>query len=438
MTTLSKSNAMPAFTWHRLDMNYTDVELDDALAATSQVVVEADGALAGAGAAAGCAGDPAASGNAASADAFDAAVAGLQAQVSADAAAAPADTRAILHAADGSEDPSNLEVPALSAYEQRALTEEMANDVAAAFECGMGQAAGNWFAGQLAAAGAAPIVLAAGKRQTGSATVRVNGVDGAANVACIDVVAAEGATVNLTVSLDSPAAGAGVAAVQVRVFAGEYSHVNVTSVHILDEGYTALDNTGIVAAEGAHVTVAHRMLGAGKSYTGLACDLRRDTARVDISTRYLAGNQDVRDFNYVVRHRGRKTMSNIEANGSLMGESKKTYRGTIDLVHGCKGSQGSENETVLLVDEKVDNKTIPVILCDEDDVAGNHGATIGHVAPDQMFYLKCRGLSQAAAEGLFATATLEETAIAIDDAQVRAGIARLAATAGIPYQEVED
>lgn len=302
----------------------------------------------------------------------------------------------------------------------------------------MGQAAGNWFAGQLAAAGAAPIVLAAGKRQTGSATVRVNGVDGAANVACIDVVAAEGATVNLTVSLDSPAAGAGVAAVQVRVFASEYSHVNVTSAHTLDEGYTALDNTGIVAAEGAHVTVTHRMLGAGKSYTGLACDLRRDTARVDISTRYLAGNQDVRDFNYVVRHRGRKTMSNIEANGSLMGESKKTYRGTIDLVHGCKGSQGSENETVLLVDEKVDNKTIPVILCDEDDVAGNHGATIGHVAPDQMFYLKCRGLSQAAAEGLFATATLEETAIAIDDAQVRAGIARLAATAGIPYQEVED
>ena len=432
MTTLSKSNAMPAFTWHRLDMNYTDVELDDALAATSQVIVEADGALAGAGAAAGSAGDPAAF------DAFDAAVAGLQAQVSADAAAAPADTRAILHAADGSEDPSNLEVPALSAYEQRALTEEMANDVAVAFECGMGQAAGNWFAGQLAAAGAAPIVLAAGKRQTGSATVRVNGVDGTANVACIDVVAAEGATVNLTVSLDSPAAGAGVAAVQVRVFAGEYSHVNVTSVHTLDEGYTALDNTGIVAAEGAHVTVTHRMLGAGKSYTGLACDLRRDTARVDISTRYLAGNQDVRDFNYVVRHRGRKTTSNIEANGSLMGESKKTYRGTIDLVHGCKGSQGSENETVLLVDEKVDNKTIPVILCDEDDVAGNHGATIGHVAPDQMFYLKCRGLSQAAAEGLFATATLEETAIAIDDAQVRAGIARLAATAGIPYQEVED
>ncbi len=226
--------------------------------------------------------------------------------------------------------------------------------------------------------------------------------------------------------------------VQLRVFAGEHSHVNITSVHTLDKGFIALDDTGIVAAEGARVTVRHRMLGAGKSYTGLACDLREDTARVDISTRYLAGGDDVRDFNYVVRHRGRKTLCNIDATGSLMGRSKKTYRGTIDLVHGCKGSEGTERETVLLVDEDVENKTIPVILCDEDDVAGNHGATIGHVAPDQMFYLKCRGLSQQAAEGLFATATLEETAIAVPDAAIRAGIARLAAKAGIPYQEVED
>ena len=98
---------------------------------------------------------------------------------------------------------------------------------------------------------------------------------------------------------------------------------------------------------------------------------------------------------------------------------------------------GSEQETVLLADERVANRTVPVILCDEDDVAGNHGATIGHVAADQLFYLKCRGLSQEAAEGLFATATLEETALTVEDETVRAGVGRLAGRLGIPYQEVE-
>lgn len=416
---LKNANAMPAPTWHRLDMNYVDIEIADGLAATSQASVEAPAELAGA------------------ADAFDAAVAAAQAKLDA-ARAGASDPRAILKAAEDDADPANLDIPALSTYERRAVREEVANDIAAAFECGMGAAADEWFAARAAETGAERVVLAAAAGQAGSACVRIAGIDGAANTARIDVVAAAGATLDLTVSLDSPAAGAGVVGVQLRVFAGEHSHVNITSVHTLDEGYVALDDTGIVAAEGARVTVRHRMLGAGKSYTGLACDLREDTARVDISTRYLAGGDDVRDFNYVVRHRGRKTLCNIDATGSLMGRSKKTYRGTIDLVHGCKGSEGTERETVLLVDEKVENKTIPVILCDEDDVAGNHGATIGHVAPEQMFYLQCRGLSQQAAEGLFATATLEETAIAIPDAAVRAGIARLASQCGIPYQEVED
>lgn len=415
---LNNVNAMPAPTWHRLDMNETAVELPEGLAHASQAEVQAADELLG------------------QAGAFEAAVAELQRKVDAERAAAPADTRAILKAVEPDVDPANLDVPALSTYEHKAVRQEMANNVAEAFECGMGEEATAWLA-EAAGEGAHVVFTpAAGKR--GAATVHLTGVDGAANVAVIDVVAAAGATFDLTVSLDSPAAGCGVVGVQLRVFAGENAHVNITSAHTLDETWIALDNTGIVCDEGAFVTVRHRMLGAGKSYTGFATDLRGDLSRVDVDTRYLAANSDVRDFNYVVRHRGKKTQCNIDANGALMGQSKKVLRGTIDLVRGCKGAEGTERETVLLVDEQVENKTIPVILCDEDDVAGNHGATIGHVAADQLFYLKCRGLSQQAAEGLFATATLEETALTIDDPTVRAGVGRIAERLGIPYQEVED
>ncbi len=415
---LNNVNAMPAPTWHRLDMNETAVELPEGLAHAAQAEVQAADELLG------------------EAGAFEAAVAELQRKVDAERAAAPADTRAILQAVEPDVDPANLDVPALSTYEHKAVRQEMANNVAEAFECGMGEEATAWLTEAAGEGAHVVFTLAAGKHA--SATVRLAGVDGAANVAAIDVVAAAGATFNLTVSLDSPAAGSGVVGVQLRVFAGENAHVNITSAHTLDEAWIALDNTGIVCDEGAFVTVLHRMLGAGKSYTGLATDLRGDLSRVDVDTRYLAANADVRDFNYVVRHRGKKTQCNIDANGALMGQSKKVLRGTIDLVRGCKGAEGTERETVLLVDEQVENKTIPIILCDEDDVAGNHGATIGHVAADQLFYLKCRGLSQQAAEGLFATATLEETALTIDDPTVRAGVGRIADRLGIPYQEVED
>ncbi len=63
-----------------------------------------------------------------------------------------------------------------------------------------------------------------------------------------------------------------------------------------------------------------------------------------------------RDFNYSIKQRGCSTESNLDANGVLAGESKKPLRGTIDFVHGCKGSTGNERETVLLADKNVVNK----------------------------------------------------------------------------------
>ena len=63
---------------------------------------------------------------------------------------------------------------------------------------------------------------------------------------------------------------------------------------------------------------------------------------------------------------------------------------------------------MLADDQGVTNKTLPAVLCDEDDVAGNHGATIGSVSPEQLAYLADRGLSRADAERLFVRALYED------------------------------
>ena len=214
--------------------------------------------------------------------------------------------------------------------------------------------------------------------------------------------------------------------------------MNVTVYITADSAFTVLDDAGYVLDEGARVTVRHVVLGGAHTYTGLAADLRGDTARMDIDTRYLASGSESRDFNYVIRQRGRRTISNMDANGVLTGNAKKVLRGTIDLVHGCKGSEGAENETVLLASRGVDNKTVPVILCDEDDVAGNHGATIGHVRPEQLFYLGCRGLSEEAAEALFTAAKLEDAALSAPDAEMRETVLRLGRALIDGFGDIED
>ena len=167
------------------------------------------------------------------------------------------------------------------------------------------------------------------------------------------------------------------------------------------------------------------VLGAARRSRGLAGDLRGDSPRIDVDTRYLGMGDQERDFNYLLRHHGTRTECNLQANGVLAGKSSKTLRGTIDLIRGCKGAEGSENETVLLVDEGVRNKTVPVILCNEDDVAGNHGATIGHIRDEQLFYLASRGLSSEVAEAMFVSAIIEQAAIDAPDEAARAAVLRL-------------
>ena len=422
--TMQHMSAMPAPTWRWLRMNETEIEIPEGLERMDGASVEAEDALLD------------------TTERFEAAVAGLQKRL--DAArdgAQGSDSRACVRSAHRErEDVADLDTPALSRYQRRAALEEAAGDVAAAFETGIGADA-RAYLGFLAGS---TIALATGAGEAKTATVRIEGAAGGAAAASIDVVAAPGSTLDLAISLNAederagasdesdgagttdPAATArGLIGSALRVFAGAGARVNVTVYITADAAFTVLDDAGYVLDEGARVTVRHVVLGGAHTYTGLAADLRGDTARMDIDTRYLASGSESRDFNYVIRQRGRKTISNMDANGVLTGSAKKVLRGTIDLVHGCKGSEGAENETVLLASRGVDNKTVPVILCDEDDVAGNHGATIGHVRPEQLFYLGCRGLSEEAAEALFIAAKLEDAALSAPDAEMRENVLRL-------------
>lgn len=412
---IKKANAMPAPTWSWLKMNETKVAVPAGLERDCQVVIENAGDLLETHAS------------------FEGAVEKLQQRVDA-RRGGDADTRAILRAAQGHDaGASDLDTPALSSYEKKVALSQIAGDVAADFETGVGRDARaylNFLAGGTA-------VLATEPGDEASATVRVSARPGTSSSASIDVVAAEDSELDLAISIDA-ACGADQAAFAgsaLRVFAGERSRVNVTVYLTCGAGVTCVEDSGFILDDDARVTVRHVVLGGSFTATGLAADLRGDRSRIDIDTSYLGAGADERDFNYIVRHRGKKTECNLDANGVLTGTSKKILRGTIDLMHGAKGAQGNERETVLLASKGVDNKTVPMILCDEDDVAGNHGATIGHVRPEQLFYMGCRGLSEKQAEELFISAKLEDAAITAPDEQMRENVVRLASTLVDNFEE---
>ena len=279
-------------------------------------------------------------------------------------------------------------------------------------ECGMGQKVTDWVCSQAADARYVEV-----PRNTVREEPIVVDIDAdAGDVADTGVMVREGASATIVVAVrggekgtatDADAA-AGTSASLLRVVAEARAKVKIVEVMGVTSAQQHLESVGISADEDARVEVRQYALGGGTVATGLACDLAGARSRIDLSCRYYAHGADALDINHVVRMRGKNTRAEVHESGALDDAAKKSLRATIDLVHGARGAKGNEAESVLVLGDDVVNKTMPVILCDEDDVAGNHGATIGSVSPEQIDYLMDRGLSRHEAEQLFVRAIFED------------------------------
>ena len=140
---------------------------------------------------------------------------------------------------------------------------------------------------------------------------------------------------------------------------------------------------------------------------------------------YVLAGESVLDINLAVNQKGKKSVSNTTVKGVLRDHAKKIFRGTIDFRNGAVGASGTEQENVLLLDKNVINKTVPVILCDEEDVVGSHGATIGRIDPKQIYYMQSRGIPEAQIYEILAHSQISSIIKEIGCAEIEQTLSRL-------------
>ncbi|WP_455044174.1 SufB/SufD family protein [Lancefieldella rimae] len=253
------------------------------------------------------------------------------------------------------------------------------------------------------------VVARAGEKNTETAA------DNTGAKAHAEVGAAAGTKADTETKIDADAPGAADApatsAALVRIVAEKHARIHLVEMLGVDDDQQHLESVGIEAHEDAVCDVRQYALGGGAVGMGLAVNLVGNRARLDLNNRYHACHEELLDINHVARMRGCATRAEIAESGILNDSARKTLRATIDLIRGSKDAKGNEAETVQILGDGVVNKTMPVILCDEDNVAGNHGATIGSVSPEQIEYLQARGLSRHEAELLFVRALFEDAII---------------------------
>ena len=208
------------------------------------------------------------------------------------------------------------------------------------------------------------------------------------------IYAQENSQATIIIVYNSPYHNQGFHASSTKIFAEKNAQIKIIQLQTLGKDYFNFDDIGTLAQENARISIQQIALGANKNYLGANIDLLQNNAQLDFQTDYLTTKNQMLDMNYIVNIQGQKTKTNLTTNGILMHNAQKTHRATLDFKQGCKGSIGTEAENVLLLDEDIHNKSIPLILCGEDDIEGNHSAAIGEMDKEQLFYLQTRGLNE--------------------------------------------
>ncbi len=233
------------------------------------------------------------------------------------------------------------------------------------------------------------------------------------------------ATGDISASEECSASEAGVSggsdtvALQLRFYAEEGARLSLYVAQMLPlKGMSCL-NIGGVCEDRAQAELVDVSLGSLNEYVGIAVKLKGEESGFCADMGYRVRSSQRLDINYIARHTGTNSLSRMNAWGVMEEKAFKLFRGTIDFARGCPGSKGMEKEDVLLLGEDQVNQTIPLILCHEEDVEGDHGATISRLDDQILFYLGSRGIDPKTAENMIARARIEALINRIPDEEIR-------------------
>jgi Fe-S cluster assembly protein SufD len=145
-------------------------------------------------------------------------------------------------------------------------------------------------------------------------------------------------------------------------------------------------------------------LGARLARVGITVRLQAEEASCELDGLYLTDGRQHVDHHTRIDHLQPRCTSRELYKGVLNGASRAVFNGRV-LVHpDAQGSDAVQTNHNLLLSENAEIDTKPQLEIWADDVKCSHGATVGQLDEDQVFYLCSRGIGQPAARAMLTRA----------------------------------
>lgn len=163
-------------------------------------------------------------------------------------------------------------------------------------------------------------------------------------------------------------------------------------------------------------------LGAKNKITNYYSKQVGNESKQNVYLSYLGKDEDLIDLNYLFDIYGKETKINFKTEGALKDKAKKHYKGTIDFKEGSSKSAGKEYENCLMLSKDASSRSLPMLLCHEEDVEGEHGVGTGKLDNSKLFYLMSRGFNIKQATILMIKANFNKIISKINDEEIEKNI----------------
>jgi Fe-S cluster assembly protein SufD len=159
--------------------------------------------------------------------------------------------------------------------------------------------------------------------------------------------------------------------------------------------------------QGASLTMANINLGAALSKAHVVTKLNGPEASAQLYGFVFGHGKQHIDQHTLQDHQAPRTTSDLQVKAALQDESRMVYTGLIRIAAEAQQTSAYQANHNLLLNSGAQAETIPMLEILADDVQCKHGASIGPIDEEQVFYLLSRGVPRAAAERLVVMGFIE-------------------------------
>ena len=165
--------------------------------------------------------------------------------------------------------------------------------------------------------------------------------------------------------------------------------------------------------------------GADLVRNDLQARLEEDHTETHLYGLYLAAGQQLIDNHTLVDHQKPNCFSNEHYKGVLLEQSTGVFNGKVYVHQDAQKTNAFQQNNNLVIGKKATIDSKPELEIFADDVKCSHGSTVGQFSEDSLFYLRARGIGEAAARALLINAFAFDVTEKIKHSAVETHVNRL-------------